>query len=286
MQLKEQRKQWEQEASKVPLPKDITTSEEVIAGVECVWVTDKNSTRDKVLVYLHGGGLVAGSAKTHLHFAATLAIAIGSPVLLVNYRLLPEHKYPAPLEDLLLVYHALLSERHFTPDQIILGGDSSGSGLLLAALVQLKETDSPLPSRVFSVSGAFDMTLSGESMQSKTNLDPHMAFEELKKWQENYLQFDLKSPLLSPFFADLANLPPVLLLVGGQEPWLSDSVNVAQKIREVDGDAQLHVWDAMGHVWIMDSTLQESKEAVEMIAKFICGAECVSSVAMKEDPAD
>ena len=244
--------------------------QKTISGVSCLWVCDKNSTDDKVILYLHGGGHTTGSVLTHRNLAADMAKVIGFPFLLINFRLLPEHKYPAPLDDVLRVYHSLISDSKFTHDNIVIGGDSTGGGLALATLVQLKNSGNSLPSRAFMLSGAFDLTLSGESMHTNSNKEPYISFEELKDWQKNYFD-DLESPLLSPLFADLSDLPPILLLAGGQELWLSDSLRLTEKIKNCGGEVRLRVWDSMWHVWVMDSELKESKEAVLEICKFIYG---------------
>ena len=269
MSLEEERRQWEVEALRSPLPEDVNCVEESISGVSCVWVSEEKSDTDRVLLYLHGGGLVSGSAVTHLNFAAEMTKYFGISVLLINYRLLPENEYPAPLEDTLLVYNALISKQIYTPNQIIFGGDSSGGGLVLAGLVQLKELEQPLPCCAFTLSGAFDMTLSGESMQTNSHSDPIVSLEELKIWRKQYLHFDQSSPLLSPIFADLSGLPPILLIAGGKEPWLSDSLRVAKKIKLGKGKVLLKVWQTMGHVWIVDSKHKESEEALNEIYKFI-----------------
>jgi len=141
---------------------------------------------------------------------------------------------------------------------------------VLAALVQLKKLQKALPYRAFTVSGTFDMTLSGESMRVNNNADPGLSFEELKNWQEEYLRFDLASPLLSPIFADLSGLPPVLLIAGGKEPWLSDTTRVAEKIKLGRGIVKVRVWESMGHAWVIDSERKESDEALHEICEFIC----------------
>lgn len=269
MNLEDERKQWEREALKKPLPDGILCVEESISGVGCVWVCSEKSDKKRVVLYLHGGGLVSGSALTHLNIAAEMTISFEIPVLLVNYRLLPENMYPAPLLDTLLVYSKLIEEKRFTPEQVVFGGDSSGGGLVLAGLAELKKYGKPLPRRAFAVSGTFDMTLSGESMSKNACSDPVVSFEELKVWQKEYLIYDLKSPLLSPIYADLSGLPPVLLLSGGKEPWLSDSIAISHKIEIAKGRAQLQVWKSMGHVWIADAELKESREALNLIHKFI-----------------
>ena len=269
MSLDIERQQWEKVALDLPIPMEIELSDEIISGVDCLWVKDKNVNAEKVIVYLHGGGLVAGSAITHRHFAANMAKATGYALLVVNYRLLPEHQYPAPLEDLLAVYNALLASDSHTSDNIVFGGDSSGGGLILSALVVLRESGKPLPHRGFTICGTFDMTLSGESMQAGKSAIPDMSYIELKKWQQKYLQFDLKSPMLSPAYAKLSHLPPLLILAAGLDPWLSDSETVALKIRAAGGQVTLRVWDSMEHVWMMDSSLSESAEAMLEITTFL-----------------
>lgn len=269
MTLTEERQQWEQESLATPLPNGIICKNEVISGVDCVWVKDENTHSESAIIYMHGGGLVAGSAVTHRQFAASLSVACAQPVLLVNYRLLPEHTYPAPLDDVLLVYNALLSTKRYASDQLVFGGDSSGATLVLAALVQLRDAGLPMPKSAFTVSGAFDMTLTSESMQSNSCTDPHLSKAALEKWQTDYLHYDLKSPDLSPYYANLANLPPLMLLVGGQEPWRCDSHNVAKKIKQSSGIVALREWSEMEHVWVMDSSLQESEEALQEIAEFL-----------------
>ena len=269
MSLLDERMQWEREALAVPLPRIYESTTEMIAGVECVWVAKKNTLSKNTVLYLHGGGLVSGSAVTHQHFAASIATASNSCVLLVNYRLLPEYEYPAPLDDILLVYKKVLSDGVFTSNQIVIGGDSSGGGLALAALVQLRDSNSPMPKCGFTLSGAFDMTLSNDCMRNNDCSDPHMSREALLSWQQEYLNFDLKSPLLSPVYSSLSGLPPLLLLAGGREPWLCDSQNVARKVKQGGGEAHLKIWNDMGHVWMMDSTLNESQEALHEISEFI-----------------
>ena len=111
-------------------------------------------------------------------------------------------------------------------------------------------------------------------MQTNSHSDPIVSFEELKLWQKQYLHFDLSSPLLSPIFADLSGLPPLLLIAGGKEPWLSDSLRASEKITLEKGKVELQVWESMGHVWVVDSELKESEEALNEIYKFIRCEEC------------
>jgi len=267
--LEIERLEWEQAALAIPLPNGISCENEIISGVDCVWVNTKNTKREGAIIYLHGGGLVAGSAITHRQIAASLAISCVQTVLLVNYSLLPEHQYPVPLDDVLLVYNELISTQGYSPSRLVFGGDSSGAGLVLAALVKLRDSGVSMPKKAFTISGAFDMTLTSESMRNNNSLDPHLSRSALIKWQEDYLHYDLKSPNLSPAYADLKNLPPLLLLVAGQEPWRCDSYTVAEKINHSDGAVELREWNEMEHVWVMDSSLNETEEALQIIAQFI-----------------
>ena len=268
MSLISDRNQWEKEAQTEVLPDTVHCRKENISGVDCVWVSEDSITATKLIVYLHGGGLVAGSAVTHQGFAARIVQSCKCNVLLVNYRLLPENDYPAPLMDVLAVYKTLVTNHGYSPDNLILGGDSSGGGLALAALTCLRDSNTEMPVKAFMLSGAFDMTLSSESQLSNESTDLHLSKRALKQWQAEYLNYDLKSPLLSPLYADLSGLPPILLIAGSDEPWVSDSVNVAGKVKESGGTVQLKIWNGMGHVFPMDAKLIESSEALQVIADF------------------
>ncbi len=269
MSLDREREEWEKEALTKSFPSSVKIRKEKIADIECVWVSE-NSTRDSsVVLYLHGGGLVAGSAVTHQNFAARICESSECNVLLVNYRLLPENDYPAPLEDVLTLYNALIGSYGYSSDQIVFGGDSSGGGLALAALVCLRDSDVKVPKRAFMLSGAFDMTLTSESQRCNDSTEMHLSKAALKIWQTEYLKYELKSPLLSPLYANLSSLPPILLIAGGREPWVSDSEAVAEKIKRTGGQVKLIIWPTMGHVFVMDSDLAESIQALQEIAGFI-----------------
>ncbi len=271
MSLDREREEWEKEALTESFPASMISKKEDIAGVECVWVSEESIPDSRVVIYLHGGGLVAGSAVTHQNIAARICRSSNCKVLLVNYRLLPENKYPAPLEDVLSVYKAIIGDYGYSSDQIILGGDSSGGGLALAALVCLRESNVSIPGQAFMLSGAFDMTLTSDSQRCNESTELHMSKTALKSWQTQYLEYELESPLLSPLYANLSSLPPILLIAGGKEPWVSDSEAVAEKIKRTGGQVKLKTWPTMGHVFIMDSGHTESTEALQEIAGFING---------------
>lgn len=268
MTLQEERDQWEEEARKGGVPEGVLLVEERIDGVNCLWIRNAGSEDDRVALYVHGGGLVSGSISTHRSFAAALCKASGLAILVAEYRLLPENSFPAPLEDLMKVYQALITRKGVESKTLFLVGDSSGGGLVLAALTRLRELGERMPAAAITISGVFDMTLSGESLKTNAGREPYLTREELVDWQQTYFR-NVRSPLLSPLFADLSGLPPLLLLVGGLELWLSDSVRMAEKIRASGGVARLRVWDSMWHVWAMYLELKESEEALLEIREFI-----------------
>lgn len=268
LDLIEERRQWEAEALKDVIPKDIECAEEKPGGVRCLRVRKKSAAKDKVILYLHGGGLISGSAMTHRSLAARLTGYLHIPLLLVDYRLLPENPYPAPLDDALVVYRYLIEEQDYSSENIVLAGDSSGAGLALSLLVKLRDTGVDTPAKAFMLSGAFDATLSGNSMTSNDGKDPMLSFQELIEWRDTY-HSEPAAPLLSPFFADLQNLPPILLLAGDWDLWLSDSERVAEKIAACGGEVDLQVYESMGHVWFMDAGLPDSKSPMSDIKRFL-----------------
>ncbi|MEO8185190.1 MAG: alpha/beta hydrolase [Deltaproteobacteria bacterium] len=241
---------------------------ETIVDVPCLWVEDESKPDQNVVLYIHGGGLIAGSSVTHREYASRLVKRIGRRVLLVDYRLAPEHPFPAALDDVRAVYTALIARMR--AEDISFGGESSGAGLGLAALIQLRDDGLALPAGAFFISGHFDMTLSGDSMASRRQVDPFTSRESLERavrWYTNGA--DCKLPLLSPVFAELSTLPPILLQVGDDEILLSDSVRVAERISRAGGRVELRVWDAMWHNWPMYVGLPEADGALEEVGEFL-----------------
>jgi monoterpene epsilon-lactone hydrolase len=268
--IQEERGQWEAYAASLALAEGTRLRPEMIANVACLWVEDESSHNQGTVMYIHGGGLIAGSSVTHREFASRLVKRIGRRVLLVDYRLAPEHSFPAALDDVEAVYAELVARMR--TEEIVFGGESSGAGLGLAALIKLRDDGLALPAAAFFISGHFDMTLSGSSMESRKDVDPFTARESLERairWYANGA--DCRLPLLSPVFADLSALPPILLQVGDDEILLSDSVRVAERIRGSGGRVELKVWDAMWHNWPMYVGLPEADGAMEEVREFLEG---------------
>jgi epsilon-lactone hydrolase len=268
--IQEERAQWEAYAGSLQLAEGTRLRPETIANVPCVWVEAESSDHQDMVLYIHGGGLIVGSSVTHREFASRLAQRIRRRVLLVDYRLAPEHPFPAALDDVGAVYADLAAR--MPTEQIVFGGESTGAGLGLAALLKLRDDGLPLPAAAFFISGHFDMTLSGSSMESRRQIDPFTAQESLERpirWYANGA--DCKQPLLSPVFGELGALPPILLQVGDDEILLSDSVRVAERIRSSGGRVELRVWDAMWHTWPMHVGLPEADAALEEVKEFLEG---------------
>ena len=266
--IEEEREQWESYARTLELAPGVRLRPETISHVPCLWVEDESSQDQRMVLYIHGGGLIAGSPVTHREFASRLVKHLGRRVLLVDYSLAPERPFPAALHEVYGVYVALLE--HVRAEDISLGGESSGAGLGLATLIKLRDDGLALPASAFFISSHFDMTLSGESMESRKEIDPFTSRESLERaarWYANGA--DPRQPLLSPVFADLRALPPILLQVGDDEILLSDSVRVAERIGEAGGRVELRVWAHMWHTWPMYVGLPEAEEALEEIHEFL-----------------
>jgi acetyl esterase/lipase len=268
--LAAQRQEWLAAAAQVQLPPDITIAPVDIAGMPGEWVNSPVVAPQRVLFYLHGGGYNAGSCVTHRDLAARLCLASGVRVLLLDYRLAPEHPFPAAVHDTVAAYQWLLA-RGIPPEQIVMGGDSSGGGLALAAMLWLREHALAVPAAGVLLSPWVDLALTGSSIQSHAAIDPLVSPESLRLAASYYMgDADPKTPLASPVYADLRGLPPLLIQVGAHEVLLSDSTRLAEQARAVGMDVTIEVWDAMWHVWhAWAEVLPEGKQAIQRIGAFI-----------------
>ncbi len=249
-----------------------TTVEAVDAGgVPADWVrpgTDRAS--DACVLYLHGGGYVIGSRNTHRPLASHLAARVGVAVLLVDYRLGPEHEYPAAVDDAVASYEWLLAQG-FAPERIAIAGDSAGGGLTLATLLALRDRGIPLPAAAAPMSPWTDLTLSGESMTTMDGRDPMVRRAGLQRMADWYAgDADKTDPLVSPHFGDPAGLPPLLVHVGEVETLRDDAVRFAAAAEAAGVDVTLEVWPEMIHVWhTFGPGVPESEAAVTRIAEFV-----------------
>ena len=239
-------------------------------GVTAEWVAADGASDSRVVLYFHGGGYIIGSPRTHRPMLAHLSRDSAARVLSLDYRLAPEHPFPAPIEDAVASYRWLLQEG-FDPSRIALGGDSAGGGLTVAALVQIRYLGLPVPAAGVCVSPWVDMEGLGESMETRAEADPMVGRENLMVSAKTYLGgADPRAPLAAPLYADLRGLPPLLIQVGDAEVLLDDSTRLAGIAREAGVKVQMDVWDDMIHVWpLFAPILPEGKQAIAQAGEFI-----------------
>jgi epsilon-lactone hydrolase len=244
------------------------------AGVPCQWIAAPGARVDKVIVYLHGGGFQVGSLASHRELMAELSAAAGARVLGVAYRLAPEHRYPAALEDTLAVWDWLRAHG-FRARDIALAGDSAGAGLALSALLALQDKGHDLPAAALLMSAWTDLTASGDSYETRAAADPIHQRPMILAMARNYLgkTGDANDPLVSPLMASpaqLRGLPPMLLQVGDRETVLSDSEAFARKAREAGTDARCESWPGMIHVFQQfPAELHEARQAIASAGQFL-----------------
>jgi acetyl esterase/lipase len=240
-------------------------------GVDGEWISPADAPADKAILYFHGGGFRIGSVSSHRDLIAQIALASGCRVLAVNYRLAPEHRFPAALDDALAAYNSMLS-RGLEPANIAFAGDSAGGNLVLAAMLALCERALPLPMAGVLMSPWTDLAATGLSYVSRAEADPIHQRPMILALAKNYLggQGDPCVPLVSPLYADLRGLPPLLIQVGDRETVLDDSVVFADRARAAGVEVDLEVWDGMIHVFQMfGAELPEAHQAIASIAGFL-----------------
>lgn len=258
------RRRWRSFARYLPVASRIAVLRASIAGVEAEWLAPPASAADKLLLYFHGGAYVAGGCDTHRSLTSHIARAAGVRVLLPEYRLAPEHPFPAALDDALGIYRELLASG-IAPGDMVLAGDSAGGGLTMATLLALRDAGDPLPAAACLLSPWLDLAGSGESMQTRAAHDPWFRPEFLPPVRRHYCaESRIRDPLVSPVYARLDSLPPIYIQVGEDEILLSDSTRAAAAIVAAGGIAELEVWPRMWHVFQM--FVREVPEARRAVA--------------------
>ena len=238
-------------------------------GVSGEWVDAPGGVADRAVLYLHGGGYVAGSIDSHRNLTGHLAQAMGCRVLALDYRLAPEHPHPAPVEDAVSAYRWLL-DQGLSADHVVVAGDSAGGGLTVAMLVKARDEGLPLPAAAVPISPMVDLEATGESMTTRAVADPMVSRETLLQIVELFVgDGDRHDPYAAPLHADLTGLPPLLIQVGDAEVLLDDSVRLADKARAAGVDVTLEVWPDMVHVFQASAGfVPEADQAVARIAEF------------------
>lgn len=239
-------------------------------GVRAEWFVAPGAASDRVVMYLHGGGYVFGSAKSHAALATQISASAGASVLFVEYRLAPEHPFPAAVEDSTTAYRWLLAQG-IAPAHIAIAGDSAGGGLSLATLLSIKQHGLPMPGCATLLSPWVDMEVSGASMDSKAAEDPIVQKPLLLQLVGMVVpDGKLRDPLISPLYGDLSGLPPLLIQVGSRETLLDDSVRIADRARQAGVPVTLDIWQGQIHVFqVFCPRLDEGVQAIEKLGAFI-----------------
>ncbi|MEV0646194.1 alpha/beta hydrolase [Phytomonospora sp. NPDC050363] len=238
-------------------------------GVPALRVTAPGAETGPVVVWFHGGGYQLGAADGRRAFAADLSAASKATVLVPDFRLAPEHPFPAAVEDAVAVYEWALS-RH-DPASVSLGGESAGGGLAVVALLAARDRGLPQPAAAIPVSVWTDLALTGASYRGNAGHEPVATMTVYEQIRDAYLAgHDPRDPLASPLYADLTGLPPLLVMVGAVETLLDDSTALARRAEEAGVAVDLRVWPDMIHYWhLFGSFLPEGRRAVEAIAAFV-----------------
>lgn len=263
------RHKWERLESRSRPARGTELRPATLAGVDCEWVVPKGHGDAPVLLYLHGGAYIMGSSRTHRTMVSFLAREAGLRAVIPNYRLAPEHRFPAGLGDCVGVYRDLIA-KEVPPENVVVAGDSAGGGMTMATLLSLREAGDPLPAAACLLSPWLDLAAEGESIETRAEHDPWFKPKDMPKVVAHYCDTDtIRNPLVSPVYADVRGLPPILVQVGDHEILLSDATRIADKIKEASGEVTLQIWEDMWHVFqYFVGRMPESMRAIRDIATF------------------
>jgi monoterpene epsilon-lactone hydrolase len=271
--LAERRQGIDAFAQAFPTAGDIKVETVSANGVPAEWTSAPGADTGRVVLYLHGGGYVIGSLDSHRHVASEIARDVGGRTLALHYRLAPEHPFPAPVEDSVAGYRYLLAQG-IAPRNIALAGDSAGGGLVVAALVAIREAGLPQPACGWCISPWVDMEGIGDSMTGLAGTDPIVQKEPLLEMSGLYLNgADPRSPLAAPLYADLRGIAPLYIQVGAAETLLDDSTRLASVAGAADVPVTLEVWPEMPHVWhLFHPRLTAGRRAIADGARYVRSA--------------
>jgi acetyl esterase/lipase len=268
--LAERRERMDAICSVDPVAPDIRFEAVAIGTLPAEWSLAPGSDPSAALLFFHGGGYCSGSIRSHRRMVAEAGRAAGLRTLAPGYRLAPEHPFPAALEDALAAYGFLL-DQGIRPERIAVGGDSAGAGLTLALLASLRDTGRTLPRCAWLVSPWVDLAMTGATLTTKAEADPLIHSDYLRELAAAYLGgVDPRDPRVSPLYAELRGLPPLLVQVGSAETLLDDAVRIARRAGEADVAVRLEVWPRMIHAWpLWAARLEDGRRALAVAGAFI-----------------
>ena len=260
---------YEEMMGQFKLADDVKIEKVSAGGVPAEWIVAPGAADDRVLLYFHAGGYAVGSLNTHRELISRFSRASSARALGLDYRLAPEHQFPAAVDDATAAYRWLLSSG-VQPSKIVISGDSAGGGLTMATLVALRDAGDPMPAAAVPISPWVDLEITGESLVTRADVDPVAGREGLEYMRNLYIgDRDPRTPLVSPLYADLSGLPPLLIHVGDWEVLLNDATRLTDSARAAGVDVTLKVWEEMVHDWQQFPFMPEGNQSVGEIGQFI-----------------
>ncbi len=278
----EQRRLLRELLSAQPLPAEITVTRAVLGGVPAAEITVNGVEPQHVVLYFHGGVYVMGDAFLAADLASQVSRRTRAKAISVDYRLAPEHPYPAAVDDALAAYQALL-DNGTAPSDIVLAGESAGGGLAIATLVSARDRGLPQPAAAFVMSPYADLTLAGATMDTKGDADPLLSRENLRARVADYTAGqDAALGLISPVFADLSGLPPLIIQGGSHEVLLDDAIRLARQAATADVQVTLDITPGVPHVFqayhpILDEAAAALDRAGQLLSGHLAGAQRVAA---------
>ena len=241
-----------------------------VGGINGEWVRARGCRHDAALLYLHGGGYMIGSPRSHRHLAGALSVESGLSLFVADYRLAPENPFPAAVDDAVAAYEGLVKEG-LAPARLAIAGDSAGGGLTIATVVALRDRGFALPACAVGLSPWCDLSQGGEAYRTRAKRDPIVTKDGLDEMALAYLKgADPKTPLASPLFADLKGLPPLLLQVGTEEALYDDTVAFKARAEASGVEVSAESWGGMIHVWhIFHPILSEGRDAIGRVGRYL-----------------
>jgi len=252
-----------------PMPRGVRCETGQLNGVTGEWITPSTILPNRALLYLHGGGYVLRTPQVHRVLVARLAQATQCRAFIADYRLAPENPYPAAIEDALVAYRGML-DSGYSASQIVIAGDSAGGGLTAAVLLSLRDAGEPLPAAACLMSALLDCTFSSPNIPELQKRDPYLRLSDLSMMAKHYYgAYDPRHPLISPVFADMRGLPPLLIYAGENEVLRDDTTCFAENASRAGVKVTLKVWEGMIHAFpIFAGFIPEGKTAIKDIGAF------------------
>ncbi len=268
-QIQSLRRLLDMSALPLNMPRGVKTKAIKIGKIAAEWYYPRQADMTKVILFVHGGGYAVGSIQTHRALAARIAQASHCVAISVDYRLVPEHPFPAALEDVVHAYEWLIL-KGYNPQDIAMTGDSAGGGLIMSTLITLRQMNSPQPAAVALMCPWVDLSFAGDSASENQAFDPIVSVNQVRDWGIVYAgKYTIYHPMISPLNASLNDLSPMLIQASTKEVLTDDAIGLEKKIRQDGGEVELQLYDGLLHVWhLFWKYVPEAQQAIDKMADF------------------